>query len=74
MGAKSATFTLRDNTADELHRAGLWAAAAVLNHPELDPHHDLAELLRAMGLLHDPDARDRRALSKVTTLRGDEPC
>ena len=71
MGAKSAAFTLRDNSPEELHRAGIWAAATVLGHPELDPRTSLAEVLRAMGLLRDPEARDRKALSKVTTRRGD---
>jgi len=74
MGAKSSSFTLRDNQPEELRRAGIWAAATVLDHPELDPHTALAEILRAIGLLHDPDGRDRRALSKITTRRGDEQC
>ncbi len=72
MGAKRATFTLRENSPEELHRAGVWAAAAVLAHPELDLRTDLAEVLRAMGLLHDPEGRNRRAMSKITTRRGDE--
>ena len=70
--AKSAAFLLCDNSPEELHRAGVWAADMILAHPELDSHAELAELLRALGLKHDPDARDRRALSKITTLRGDE--
>ena len=72
MGAKSSSFTLRDNQPEELRRAGIWAAATVLDHPELDPRAVLAELLRAIGLKHDPEGRDRRALSKITTRRGEE--
>jgi alkylhydroperoxidase family enzyme len=71
MGAPSKSFTLRNNTAEEQRRAGLWAAAAVLAHPKNDPHEDLAELLREMGLINDPEALDRAPMSKLTHLRGE---
>lgn len=69
MSAPPRLRTLRPNTPHEQRRAGITCGCASLNRD--DPHHDLAELLRALGLKHDPDALDRTPLSKTRTRRGD---
>lgn len=60
---------LARNTAKEIRRAGIWAAAQIRrHHPGLDVHdptdaarNDTLTLLRELGVVNDPEALGRDA-------------
>lgn len=54
------------------HAAALWVCGHVLRQPGDRTQHraEALEMLRALGLAHDPHAIDINPLTKLATLRG----